>query len=139
MTQCSYELSGVNIVSEIFGGEVVAVNLDSGKYYSMLNAGAYIWSALLAYHSAEQIAASLSAQCQLDLLSVQQDVQQFISTLESEGLLRCSPSDKQPLDVAPHVGDYVRPVFEVFSDMQEILLLDPVHDVDASGWPTTKL
>ena len=69
MTQGIYELCGVNIVSEIFGGEVVAVNLDSGKYYSMLNAGAYIWSALLANHSAEQIAASLSAQCQLDLLS----------------------------------------------------------------------
>jgi sugar lactone lactonase YvrE len=139
MTQCSYELSGVNIVSEIFGGEVVAVNLDTGKYYSMLKTGAYVWSALLAHHSAEQIAASLSAKCQLDLISVRQDVQQFIATLESEGLLIRSPSDKEPLDVAPHVGDYVRPVFEVFSDMQEILLLDPVHDVDASGWPTTKL
>jgi len=139
MTQCSYELSGVNIVSEIFGGEVVAVNLDSGKYYSMLHAGAYIWSALLAHHSADQIAASLSAQCHIDLLSVQQDVQQFIAKLESEGLLKRSPSDKQLIDVTPYVGDYVRPVFEVFSDMQEILLLDPVHDVDASGWPTTKL
>jgi hypothetical protein len=36
-----YELSGVNIVSENFGGEIVAVNLDSGKYYSILKTGAY--------------------------------------------------------------------------------------------------
>jgi len=30
------------------------------------------------------------------------------------------------------------PKIEIFSDMQDILLLDPVHDVDQSGWPILK-
>ncbi len=33
---------------------------------------------------------------------------------------------------------YTSPVLETFSDMQEILLLDPVHDVDKAGWPISK-
>ena len=30
------------------------------------------------------------------------------------------------------------PVLNVFSDMQDLLLLDPIHDVDATGWPMPK-
>ncbi len=27
------------------------------------------------------------------------------------------------------------PVLESYSDMQDLLLLDPIHDVDDAGWP----
>ena len=30
------------------------------------------------------------------------------------------------------------PVLQKFTDMQEMLLLDPIHDVDARGWPHQK-
>ena len=26
-------------------------------------------------------------------------------------------------------------MFERFTDMQDLLLLDPIHDVDETGWP----
>ncbi len=34
-------------------------------------------------------------------------------------------------------GDYVAPVLESFTDMQDLILLDPIHEVDAAGWPNT--
>jgi hypothetical protein len=36
-------------------------------------------------------------------------------------------------------GEFAPPVLHVYSDMREVLLLDPIHDVeDASGWPEPK-
>ena len=36
------------------------------------------------------------------------------------------------------IGLFTTPTLEIFSDMQDILLLDPVHDVDERGWPINK-
>jgi hypothetical protein len=30
---------------------------------------------------------------------------------------------------------YVAPAFDRYTDMAELLLIDPVHDVDEAGWP----
>ena len=135
MTVQVYELSGVNIVSENFGGEIVAVNLDSGKYYSILKTGAYVWSALIAHHSIEQIVKVLSNLYQLDSGVVSHDILRFVDQLTQEGLIAPAQQATPPLPTDKPAGEYVTPAFEIFSDMQEILLLDPVHDVDASGWP----
>lgn len=33
---------------------------------------------------------------------------------------------------------FTPPVLNKFTDMQELLLLDPIHDVDETGWPKRK-
>jgi hypothetical protein len=33
---------------------------------------------------------------------------------------------------------FTPPVLEVFADMRDLLLLDPIHDVAEVGWPTAK-
>jgi len=30
------------------------------------------------------------------------------------------------------------PVLNAYTDMEELLLLDPIHDVDQAGWPMPK-
>jgi hypothetical protein len=35
-------------------------------------------------------------------------------------------------------GAFSPPVLQKFSDMQELLLVDPIHEVKAEGWPLTK-
>jgi hypothetical protein len=63
--------------------------------------------------------------------------------LVAEGLL--TPSDRSVAQAAendvghqPHAagrGSFEPPTFETYTDMQYFLLLDPIHDVDAAGWP----
>ena len=36
-------------------------------------------------------------------------------------------------------GAYRTPVLSIYTDMQDLLLLDPIHDVDQAGWPTRKV
>jgi len=35
-------------------------------------------------------------------------------------------------------GPFVAPVLERYEDMQDFLLVDPIHEVDDSGWPNKK-
>ncbi len=42
-------------------GEAVLINLASGMYYSMTDAGSHVWSLIEARHSAAHIARSLAA------------------------------------------------------------------------------
>ena len=32
---------------------------------------------------------------------------------------------------------FAAPVLHKYTDMEDLLLLDPIHDVDESGWPNT--
>ncbi len=90
---------------------------------------------MIAHHSTEQIVTVLSNLYQLESGAVSDDILRFVDQLIQEGLITPVQQATLPLPTDEPVGDYVTPAFEIFSDMQEILLLDPVHDVDASGWP----
>ena len=33
-------------------------------------------------------------------------------------------------------GEYQAPSLEKYSDLQDLLLIDPIHEADESGWPS---
>ena len=37
----------------------------------------------------------------------------------------------------PDEAEFSTPLVEKYTDMAELILLDPVHDVSALGWPST--
>jgi Coenzyme PQQ synthesis protein D (PqqD) len=133
-----YEIAGANIVFEVFDGEVVLVNLDSGKYYSIRNTGAYVWNNLVKHCAIDKVIANLDQSYPEHALSINDDVNNFVGFLKEEGLIKKSAVAAADELIAPPVGAYASPTAEAFSDMQEILLLDPVHDVDESGWPVAQ-
>jgi hypothetical protein len=46
-----------------------------------------------------------------------------------EGVPSGEPSPREP---------FAAPALNTFSDMQELLLLDPIHEVDEAGWPVAR-
>lgn len=122
---------------EIINNEVVAVNLDSGKYYSIKNTGAYIWGAIVSGHSLEKITSELILHYPGKSSLILTDVKQFVDRLINEDLIKISDKSEPDSQIGPSTEGYESPTMEAYSDMQEILLLDPVHDVDESGWPIT--
>jgi hypothetical protein len=49
------------------------------------------------------------------------------------------PGPAAPDDPAPaERATFIAPVLAVYTDMQDLLLLDPIHDVDEIGWPTRR-
>jgi hypothetical protein len=69
------------------------------------------------------------------------DINNFVDQLIGVKIIKItSDIEKKPIDFNSKgiLVAYISPVIETFSDMQEILLLDPVHDVDKAGWPISK-
>lgn len=133
-----YRIHEPNVVAENFGDEIVAVNLDTGVYYSMRGSAATIWKLLADGHAVDRIAAALAAVHDDTATTIPGDVTAFLATLAEAQLVVATEA---PL-VAPALSlpaserrPYTPPTIDMHSDMQDILLLDPVHDVDEAGWP----
>ena len=46
--------------------------------------------------------------------------------------------DSEPQEIIEQREVYLIPLIEKYEDMQEMLLADPIHDVEAMGWPKLK-
>jgi len=124
--------------------EVIIVNLEKGHYYSLLGTGTDIWSGILAGESIEQIAAELARFYAVDYQEVLETVQTFTLSLTNDNILKPATSEEIESSASWNLkqkkntnNNFVPPNFERYTDLEELLLLDPVHDVDEFGWPGT--
>ena len=143
-----YEPAGPDIVSEEIDGEVIIVNLRNGNYYSLTRSATAIWAGIQRRATVEQIQHDLALRYSGESAAMEQGLTELIQALELEQLV--APCDHaEPgaaVDGAPIGGPagarreaYAAPVFERFTDMGDLLLLDPVHEAEEQkGWPHAK-
>lgn len=141
----SYEPAGQDVVSEEIDGEVIIVNLKTGNYYSLTQSATVIWSCLARGETLEQILGVLQRRYLGDARVMRQGLTDLIRAMEAEELVRRVAAGARNAGAgpsAPPAGDqepYLPPLFERFTDMGDLLLLDPVHEVeDQKGWPHPK-
>jgi len=136
------KVNSPDIVYETIDGEAILLDLRSGNYFSLDGAGAAIW---------DYIAATGDWKKSIDLLikgnegrkdEIFGTVENFISELMTEGLLVPAEDDEEFSFNEDHeealkaaTKDFKAPVVNKYSDMKDLLLLDPIHDVDEEGWP----
>ena len=135
-----YQISE-QILHEVIDGEVIALNLQFGTYFSLCNSAAWIWRLLSQPVSIDQIVTAIANGYRVDRERVAADVQSFLMRLEEEGLLEgttlqgvAEGTIPLPIDPVP----YAAPEVEIFTDVQDLLTIDPIHDVDEMGWPQPK-
>lgn len=123
-----FEINEPTVVSDIIDEMAVIINLENGAYYSGSDTAAHTWGAVIAGASADELATTFSAPVA--------ELREFIDQLVHEGLVR--PRTTAAIAVAVEwrvTVPYSRPVLERFDDLEDLLLLDPVHDVSPQGWP----
>src|SRR6185369_456216 len=137
-----FRINTPTVTHETIDGEAVIINLDSGNYYSLVEAGSFIWALVDKGASASEVQDVVQLSYEGDAADIDQGVQQLLAELQQENLI--VPVDGTPaVDLtdltASHNGhgkpSFKAPSLNKFSDMQELLLLDPIHDVDDTGWP----
>src|SRR5690349_8182516 len=114
------------------------IHLESGNYYSLRAVGASIWGAFELGVPLPEIASTLRDSYGADATDALLD--EFVAELVREELLAAvdQPPPRDPAPWKPPMleGEFVGPRLEKFTDMQHLILLDPVHEVDAGqGWP----
>ncbi len=136
MSQSRFRI-GPEIVHETVDGEVIAIDLAGGSYYSLAGSGPAIWE-LLAQGAAEaEIAAALAARYEAGRDEIAAAVSALLAQLRESGLI----VSEEGSGVAPEVPDpgekmpFEAPRLEHYDDMKDYFLLDPIHEVDSAGWP----
>ena len=135
-----YRSSSPQVVQEMIDGEVVIVNMDNGTYYSTQNLGAAIWQLLLLNKTVDEIVAEICGRYGAESAErIARDVHYIVDSFEKEGLLSPSDAPGAAAEGEPvWPAAYAMPEIVKYVDMQNILLLDPIHEVDQkSGWPHT--
>lgn len=138
--QQTYRVLKPEVVADVIDGEAVIMNLKSGQYYSSQGTGSDCWEALAAGHSIGQIVDRLSGVYSESRETIEAAVESFVAELVANGLVE--PNEAPPASGIAHLSvngtRFEPPVLHAYSDMQDLLMLDPIHDVDAAGWPMPK-
>jgi hypothetical protein len=127
------------VVHETIDGETVLINLERGTYHSLSGSGPEIWALGTAGAGEGEIVEALCERHGADRGLVVTEVARLLGELAQQGLVA-------PVDVAgpaeiraskeAGAGGFAAPVLQSFDDMQYLLLLDPIHDFEASDWPS---
>ncbi len=131
-----YRLNERDVVQETVDGEALIIHTPSGTYYSVTGTGEYLWNALLGGWTAPEIADHYGAAGEPAIPEVRAAVEGFARELEQEQLVVPVDRTSPAAGLAPAPQPFSAPELQKFTDMQELLLVDPIHEVDPhAGWP----
>ena len=133
---------------ESIDNEVVVVNLDNGTYYSFDGIAGRLWEWLDGNgQSLEGLIAKATAVFTGESGQIAEAVERFVSQLRDEQLVSVDNAEAAPATDLPTNGGqstadavpFREPVLQKYTDMEALLLVDPIHEVDEEqGWPIQK-
>ena len=131
-----YSVNGPDVISEDFDGEMVILNLANGRYFGLRGIASQIWSCIGEGHRPNTILASIAA-IQPSLV---ESSKSFLAQLVELDLIVERKEDTGASTASINaLWTAEAPKIEVFDDLAELLLADPIHDVDEeAGWPTLR-
>jgi hypothetical protein len=137
-----FRIQTPQVISETIDGETIIINLESGHYFSLNHSGGQVWNDIQAGFSARQIEEMLLRCYPQAGTTVSQAVSEFLKVLVEESLVVPAEAPSHPPLPSLATGEsdrpFEKPALQKYEDMQDLLLLDPIHEVDEMGWPIAK-
>ncbi len=132
-------VAGANVHSKVFDDEVVVLEMQSGTYFSLRGTGVDVWKLIEESATPEQISDALGERYEAPATEIGNAVDTVLGELAKARLIVGDDSlapGGASLPAAEN-APFTAPEIERFTDMQDLLLLDPIHEVDDAGWPHT--
>lgn len=132
-----------NIIFEAIEAELVVINLKSGCYYSLNESASVIWKLVIEGYSIRQISEFFMKQYPPSTNNISEEIARIVSEFVREELLsEAAPSDPSGKSDRPDglafPERFESPSITKHSDIQDMLALDPIHEVTDLGWPHKK-
>jgi len=109
------------VISEVLDGEAIIIDSMTGAYFTLDADGTAFWAQLSANASPLERIAENSG------LPVPRATEVAVE-LAAAGLVMVDGD-------LPALNGSAAKALTKYTDMEELLLLDPIHDVDPAGWP----
>ena len=138
-----FRLNDADMIFERFDEEIVAIQLQTGVYHSISGSGVDAFLLLPSEPTISELAKALSEKYRASVAIIEKDLEPFLEQMRQESLVIAQPDGaRRPSQAAvSHSGpllEYAPPAIQPFRDLEELFLLDPVHDVGPVGWPQPK-
>ena len=117
-----------DVAAKVIDGEAIIMNLSNGLYYSMEHVGAAIWALVAQGRRLDQVAGIIVDRYGIDRERAADDLQRLVTELLDENLVVVAEPEGDHEPALPDVGEqraYVPPVLLKYTDMADLLALDP--------------
>lgn len=144
----NYRPNTPDVIHEIIDGEAVMISMEKGYYYSLNRIGSVIWDLLDQGMTLSRIIIDFQQQYAGSKTTIEEGVHDFILKLQTEELIvpvvRPERSEGPVVQGASGAIDdgakqndlpFAVPVLHKYTDMEDLLMLDPIHEVADTGWP----
>ena len=138
-----YRIDPSRISFEHIQDETIVIDFETGAYFSIGGIGCDIWEKIVEGLDTSAILQSARSTFDAADSEVEEGILHFLEALEREELIagtgesaRSDPEVQKP--PATNKREFIRPTLEKYTDMKDLLLLDPIHEVDDRGWPIRK-
>lgn len=136
-----YRINAPQVIHETIERETVIINLEAGTYYSLDALGAEVWNRVAAGETGAEVAAALRERD----AAADEAVPRLLRQLRQERLIvpvdgEADEDDGALAELADSLPGEPDETFVLrkYTDMRELLLLDPIHEVQEAGWPYKK-
>ena len=141
-----FRLNEPEVISENVDEEVIIISFDSGNYYSLNKVGADIWKFIKNGPTVGEVVQRIISRYNGSHRDIENSVKQFMAELEKENLVVADDLKKPENYIADDTGiesngvrvdiNFEAPILHKYTDMADLLLLDPIHQTDDTGWPS---
>lgn len=134
-----YITNAPRIIHETIDKETVAIDTESGAYFSITGSGYLVMQMLDQGADVESLSTQMAAAFALEPSALRPLLEAFVAELLAEALIvpvagEVNTAGKIQLQRA-HDEAFTPPALEKFTDMSDLLLMDPIHEVSDAGWP----
>ena len=125
-----FEIKSPEVVFDEIDGEYVIVDLASGKYFRIQGESSKLFAWIISGQELQTSSDSLSSR-------IAELIDSTVRTLVDNSIIRESTTQKSA-GISEEIMSFELNEFviEEFTDLQDIIGLDPIHEVDLNqGWP----
>jgi hypothetical protein len=132
------------VTDERIDDVVMAIHLETGAYYVLEGTAADCWTCMASGADVGEVVDVLAARYEVDPDTAREDATAFVTSLVDEGLLTSSHDGAADVDgdlssLADGSGrPYTAPALHRYDDLDDLLAIDPIHEVDDAGWPIAR-
>jgi hypothetical protein len=138
-----YRTNAPRVVAETLDGEVLLIDMVTGSYFSCVGASAVVWTVLANGATREEALALLDHRYGVPADEAGPAIDGLLAVALADELLRARDEDEGAAadllagyDGEDHEWGAIE--LEKSTEIADLILLDPVHDVTEGGWPNAR-